>query len=135
MTKPRSQVPNLKGVLAGSDEPVFRVLPQRVIEDLRRSNTESALLWNLIYPRAQPTLAFNELQVLPSLWGSQLEPSKDALTPYYWGFSQKGDRLPELDSVLDEIDGPTARTEVDLFLLGKDELVLVEADTPALHCA
>lgn len=32
----RAPPPRLDGILAGSEEPVFRVLPQRVLEDMRR---------------------------------------------------------------------------------------------------
>ncbi len=124
---PRSTVPKLDGILAGSEEPVFRVLPQRVLRDMQRSDSESALLWNLIYQRAQPTLAAQELLSLPPLWGSRVDPLSDDLLPYYWGFSQMGARLPRLDHVLDIVDGPGPKTEVDLFLLGESELVLVEA--------
>lgn len=127
MTQLRSTVPKLNGILAGSDEPVFRVLPQGVMDDMKRSRSESALLWNAIYPRAQPTLALAELLSLRPLWGSSIDLAPDDLVPYYWGFNQHGARLPGLDRVLDTIDGPGPQTEVDLFLLGERELVLVEA--------
>jgi len=127
LTRPRSTVPKLDGILAGSDEPVFRVLSQRVTEDLKRSRSESALLWNSIYPRAQPALALAQLLSLTPLWGSGIEPILDSLIPYYWGFDQTGVRLPQLDRVLEAIDGPGPRTEVDLFLLGESELICVEA--------
>lgn len=127
MKELRSTVPKLEGVLAGSDEPVFRVLPQRVLEDMKRTNSESALVWNLIYPRAQPTLGMAQLLSLPPLWGSKLEAVADNLVPFYWGYNQTGDRLPGLDQVLNSIDGPGPQTEVDLFLLGDRELVLIEA--------
>lgn len=120
-------VPKLDGILAGSDEPVFRVLPQRVMEDMKHSHSESALLWNSIYPRAQPTLELAQFLSLTPLWGSSIEPISDRLMPYYWGFNQNGVRLPQLDRVLGWIDGPGPRTEVDLFLLGEGELILVEA--------
>ena len=124
---PRSNVPKLDGILTGSDEPVFRVLPQRVMDDMKRPRSESALVWNSIYPRAQPTLSLAELLRLRPLWGSSLDPIVDNLIPYYWGFDQVGSRLPQLDLVLDKIDGPGPKTEVDLFLFGEHELVLVEA--------
>ncbi len=127
MTQPRSIVPKLDGILTGSEEPVFRVLPQRVMDDMKRSNSESALLWNSIYPRAQPAIALAPLLSLAPLWGSAAEPISDRLIPYYWGFDQSGARLPHLDRVLEVIDGPSPRTEVDLFLLGESELILVEA--------
>ncbi len=125
--EPRSTLPKLDGILAGSDEPVFRVLPQRVLEDMKYSRSESSLVWNSIYPRAQPTLELAQLLSLTPLWGSSIEPISDRLIPYYWGFNQEGVRLRNLDRVLDAIDGPGPRTEADLFLLGEGELVLVEA--------
>ncbi|MFQ5941919.1 MAG: hypothetical protein ACE5JF_00010 [Anaerolineales bacterium] len=127
MTQPRSIVPRLDGILTGSEEPVFRVLPQGVIDDMKRSGSESALLWNCVYPRAQPTLALADLLSLTPLWGSNIETVTDDLIPYYWGFDQTGLGLPQLDRVLEDIDGPGPRTEVDLFLLGQSELILVEA--------
>jgi hypothetical protein len=51
----------------------------------------------------------------------------DSLTPYFWGFSVTGERFPGLDEVLDQVDGPGPRTEVDLFFLGQKYLILVEA--------
>lgn len=127
MTEPRSRLPKLNGILAGSMEPVFRVLPQRVMDDLRHPQSESALLWNSIYPRAQPTLELAQLISLIPLWGSSIKPVSDSLIPYYWGFDQAGVRLPQLDRVLNTIDGPGPQTEVDLFLMGESELILVEA--------
>lgn len=117
----------LEGVLAGSEEPVFQVLPQRVLDDMRHPNSESAILWNSIYPRAQPTLSFAEVISLPPLWGSFAQDDDDELWPYYWGNDQGGQRLRKLDQVLQAVDGAGPRTEVDLFLLGRRELVLVEA--------
>lgn len=125
--QPRSTLPKLNGILAGSEEPVFRVLPQRVVDDMKHPRSESALVWNSIYPRAQPTIDLAQLLSLTPLWGSSIGPISDRLVPYYWGFDQDGRRLPNLDRVLDRIDGPGPRTEVDLFLLGEGELILVEA--------
>ena len=123
----RAPPPRLDGVLAGSAEPVFRVLPQRVLEDLRDPRSESSLLWNLVYPRAQPNLSLRSLLELSPLWGSSLALRDDALRPYYWGFDVSGERLASLDTVLEAIDGNGQQTEVDLFLLGERQLVVVEA--------
>jgi hypothetical protein len=114
-------------VLAGSAEPVFGVLPQRILEDLRHSQSESSLIWNLVYPRAQPTLSLRSLLELRPLWGSHLERRDEGLRPYYWGYEVGGERLPGLDAVLEAVDGSGQNTEVDLFLLGEHDLVLVEA--------
>jgi hypothetical protein len=117
----------LDGVLAGSAEPVFGVLPQRILEDLRHPRSESSLIWNLVYPRAQPTLSLLSLLELRPLWGSHLGLRDEALRPYYWGYELGGERLPGLDAVLESVDGSGQQTEVDLFLLGEHDLVLVEA--------
>jgi len=114
-------------VLAGSAEPVFGVLPQRILEDLRHPRSESSLIWNLVYPRAQPTLSLLSLLELRPLWGSHLELRDEALRPYYWGYELGGERLTGLDAVLESVDGSGQQTEVDLFLLGEHDLVLVEA--------
>ena len=97
------------------------------MDDMKRSSSESALVWNSIYPRAQPTLSLADLLQLRPLWGSSLEPISDDLVPFYWGYDQIGKRLPRLDGILETIDGPGPKTEVDLFLLGEHELVVVEA--------
>jgi hypothetical protein len=56
-----------------------------------------------------------------------LELREEALSPYYWGYEVGGERLPGLDAVLEAVDGSGQQTEVDLFLLGEHDLVLVEA--------
>lgn len=121
----------LSGVLYGSQEPVLQALPQRVLHDLGRHGSESAALWNQVYARATPHIALAELLALPRLWGSELDPIEDWLVPYYWGFNLQGERLRWLDEALAEVDGPGPSTEVDLFLLGGTELVLIEAKTNA----
>jgi len=113
--------------LAGSAEPVFRILPQRILADLRHPKSESSLLWNLVYPRAQPTLSLRSLLELSPLWGSRLGLEDEGLRPYYWGYAVGGGRLDGLDSVLEAVDGSGPQTEVDLFLLGEGQLILVEA--------
>lgn len=123
----RSPPPKLNGVLAGSEEPVFRVLPLRVLEDMRRPDSESALLWNLIYPSAQSSVSLKALLGLKPLWGSRVELPEDRLVPYYWGYDLLGQRLARLDEVLELVDGAGPRTEVDLFLLGERHLILIEA--------
>ncbi len=113
--------------MAGSAEPVFRVLPQRILDDLRSPNSESSLLWSLVYPRAQPNLSLRSLLELRPMWGSHLELEDEGLRPYYWGYDVDGKRLEGLDAVLEAVDGSGQQTEVDLFLLGKRQLILVEA--------
>lgn len=115
-------------VLFGSREPIFKVLPENVRSNLRHPSSENALLWNLIYPRAQPTLQLAALHAIRPLWGTALPQSEtqDGLLPYFWGYSVAGDRLPFLDEVLEEVDGPGPRTEVDLFLMGDGHLIVAE---------
>ncbi len=121
--------PAPKRILSGSDEPIFNVLPQRVLANLRSPTSENALLWNLIYPLTQPTISIAKLISLRPLWGTSdlSETVDEELEPYFWGYSIDGDRLLSLDEVLEEVDGPGLKTEVDLFLLGKRNVVLVEA--------
>jgi hypothetical protein len=113
----------------GSNEAIFDVLPQTVLANFHNRRSENALLWNLIYPRAYPSLDLQALLALDYLWGSAMEAEvlQESLTPYFWGISVSGKRLPGLDEVLDRIDGPGPRTEVDLFFLGQTHLILVEA--------
>ncbi len=117
-----------RSILAGQEEALFRVLPQTVIDNLRRPASENALVWNLLYPLARPTLSLRRLLDLRPLWGSaHAAESDDDLTPYFWGYAISGERLVGLDEALDQVDGPGRRTEVDVFLVGARTLVLVEA--------
>jgi len=116
--------------LDGSGETVFSALPNQVLANLRHSGSENALVWNLIYPLAKPTINFASLMTLTPLWGTvELDFENEALElePYYWGFNILGEPLFALDSTLERIDGSGPKTEVDLFLVGKTDIVLVEA--------
>lgn len=126
MAKPGS-TRKLSGVQAGRVEPIFASLPQRILHDLGQRYSESALLWNRIYVRATPRIAMRQLLTLKPLWGSLQPAIEDRLEPYYWGFNLAGQRLAGLDQALEVVDGPGPATEVDLFLLGDSQLVLVEA--------
>ena len=121
--------PSPRRILSGSDEPIFNILPERVLANLRTPTSENALLWNLIYPLAQPKISFSKMLNLRPMWGTSTlsETFDDELTPYFWGFSIDGDRLIYLDEVLVEVNGPGLKTEVDLFLLGERNLIVVEA--------
>jgi len=117
-----------KCILSGDNERIFAALPQRVIDNLRHPTSENALVWNQLYPLAQPRLALRSLLSLRPLWGTA--PSgveEDALEPCFWGYNLSGERLGGLDEVLVQVDGPRPQTEVDLFLLGARHLILVEA--------
>jgi hypothetical protein len=98
-----------------------------VLADLRTPDSESALIWNLVYPRAQPRIGLRSLLGLTPLWGSIVQVEEDPLEPFYWGYSLGGERLTGLDSALDRLDGPGQQTEVDLFLVGERNLIAVEA--------
>jgi len=115
-------------LLGGTGEPIFSVLPERVLANLRRQGSENALVWNLVYPRARPRISLREWLAVPPLWGTaRFEAAEDELLPYFWGYSVDGRRLHGLDECLGRLDGPGLQTEVDLFLLGSANLVLVEA--------
>jgi hypothetical protein len=109
-------------------EPVFGVLPETVLDNLRRPASENALLWNLTYPLARPSLSLAQLLGLQPLWGTPaLEQEDDALHPFFWGHALTSERLPDLDRALAAVDGKGHPTQVDLFLAGAHNLVLVEA--------
>ncbi|MDX1600615.1 MAG: hypothetical protein R3191_03770 [Anaerolineales bacterium] len=118
----------LPGILSGHTEPIFDALPGSVLANLRRSNSENALVWNLVYPLAQPTLRLSDLLAIRPLWGTaQLEAVDDELTPYFWGFDVEGQPMPNLKDALEQVDGEGPATEVDLFLVGSNHLIAVEA--------
>ncbi|MEE8568444.1 MAG: hypothetical protein V3S81_07520, partial [Anaerolineales bacterium] len=104
-------------------------LPESVLTNFLNPTSENALLWNVIYLLAQPTISLTDLLNIRPLWGNLNEENKtdDALTPYYWGFDVNGVRLYKLDDVLLMIEGSGPKTEVDLFLLGERNLILVES--------
>jgi hypothetical protein len=115
-------------ILHGNEEPFFAVAPQDVLENLSSPASESALLWNLIYPLCTPTLSLRTLIEVKPLWGTvQLQVPEDRLRPYFWGYDTVGDRLEGLDEVLEEVDGKGPKTAVDLLLLGAKTLVVAEA--------
>ncbi len=116
-------------VISGEDERIFSVLPESVLTNFLNPTSENALLWNVIYLLAQPTISLTDLLNIRPLWGNLNEENKtdDALTPYYWGFDVNGVRLYKLDDVLLMIEGSGPKTEVDLFLLGEKNLILVES--------
>jgi hypothetical protein len=112
----------------GSGEALFNVLPQTILANFYSPRSENALLWNLIYPRAQPSLSLNALLELHALWGtpSLVPAGDDQLIPYYWGYRLDGSSLEKLEDVLMAIDGPGPKTEIDLILLGDHYLFAVE---------
>jgi hypothetical protein len=55
----RATFPRLEGILAGWDELVLRALPQRVLEDFKRTDSESACrYWEVSRARFSPALDF-----------------------------------------------------------------------------
>lgn len=118
----------LPGILHGPREPIFEVLPQNVLANLRSTNSENARLWNLIYPLARPTLSFARLMQLEPLWGTfGAGASDDDLKPFFWGHAVDGAYLAALREAVVEVDGGWPGTEVDLALVGQRNLVVVEA--------
>jgi hypothetical protein len=84
-----------KQVISGEDEGIFLVLPESVLTNFLNPTSENALLWNVIYPLAQPTIALTDLLNIRPLWGNPNEgnTTDDALIPYYWGYDVDGERL------------------------------------------
>jgi hypothetical protein len=117
-----------KRLWAGSGEALFNVLPHTILANFRSPRSENALLWNLIYPRAQPSLSLKALLELDALWGTPNLPFDvdDQLIPYYWGYRLDGSSLEKLEDVLMAVDGPGPKTEIDLMLLGYRYLFAVE---------
>lgn len=117
-----------RSILSGEAEGVFSSLPHTVLANLRRGNSENALVWNLIYPLAQTRISLARLLEVVPLWGTASEhDDDDSLEPFYWGFNLQGERLTGLRQALKEVDGAGNPTEVDLYLLGQRVLILVEA--------
>ncbi len=118
-----------KQVISGENENIFSVLPESVLTNFLNPTSENALLWNVIYPLAQPTISQIDFLNIRPLWGAPNKEKKadDALIPYYWGYDVDGKRLSRLDDVLLMIDGSGPKTEVDLYFLGERNLILVES--------
>lgn len=126
MSHRRAPLP--RAVLVGEDEGAFDRLPETVIANIRRTNSENARLWNTIYPRPGSALRLVDLLSITPLWGSRVEDlPHDRLRPYFWGFHPDGDRLDGLTQSLQEVDGPGPCTEIDLILRGAENLVVIEA--------
>ncbi len=124
-----SKRPLPKRILVGRDEGIFSVLPEDLILNFLSETSENALLWNTIYPLTQEGMSLDRFLALRPLYGTRVEPlnSNGCLTPYFWGYGVDGQRFPGLDDALLGVDGPGPKTEVDLFLVGEHDLVLVEA--------
>jgi len=124
-----SKRPLPKRILVGRDEGIFSVLPEDLILNFLSETSENALLWNTIYPLTLHGISLDRFLALRPLSGTSVDAtdSDGYLTPYFWGYDVGGQRLQGLDDVLLEVDGPGPKTEVDLFLVGEHDLVLVEA--------
>jgi hypothetical protein len=110
------------------EEGIFSALPERVLANFQLPNSENALLWNLFYPFTSSAILLEKLTTITPLWGTpNLPQSPDELVPYFWGFDVDGQRLPRLDEALDFHTAHGPPTEVDLYLLGSEHLILVEA--------
>ncbi len=121
--------PLARRILHGEQEQIFEVLPQSVISNFTHSQSENALLWNRFYPLCSPYVSWKRLAGVRLVWGTANDGNTvedDALTPYFWGFSIEGGRLRGLDQVLEAVDGPGPKTEIDLILVGERRLVVVE---------
>lgn len=124
-TDPR---PFLSGILHGHEERILQVLPERVMSNLRTPSSENALVWNLLYPLARPTLSYKQFMELKPLWGTPaLDAEEDELTPYFWGFDLAGHPHPEISHSVLKVDGQGLGTEIDVVLVGEQNLIGIEA--------
>lgn len=115
-------------VLHGSQERIFEVLPESVRANLRQPRSENALLWNVLYPISQEPIQLKSLFELRPLWGTPtIEVSKEERAEaYFWGYNIGGERLPHLEEILAVVDGEGPKTEVDLFLLSRTNIIVIE---------
>lgn len=128
MTRRASIRPLPGRVMHGAEEPIFDRLPDSVRANLLHPTSENALVWNALYPRLWPGRRLGELMQFRPLWGTpEVHFQDEVVRPYFWGYAVDGERLPGLDDSLEAVDGPGPKTEVDLFLLGESQLVLIEA--------
>jgi Holliday junction resolvase-like predicted endonuclease len=124
----RRPAPLPHAIHSGDSEGAFARLPETVIANLRRPNSENARLWNTFNPRPGRPLALRPLLATPRLWGTAMpEAPDDRLEPYFWGCHPGGERLEGLDLALAAVDGVGPQTEIDLILRGAGHLVVVEA--------
>jgi hypothetical protein len=124
--RPAKKVPSHR-ILSGENEPIFGVLPGGVLANLRKPASETAVIWNLFYPRARPTLSLAQWMALPPLAGTAFLSDDDQMTPYYWGYAVDGTRLAALQEAQRVVDGEEACTEIDVVLLGSRNVVVIEA--------
>ncbi len=128
MSPVQSGRPRPQRWLQGAGEPIFDVLPETILANTRHPNSENALLWNSLYPRLWPTRPLSDFMAIRPLWGTrEVGFSDEGLRPYFWGYGVDGERLPGLEPALDAVEGSGPRTEVDLFLAGDRQLVVIEA--------
>ncbi len=128
MSHQRSDRPRPQRWLQGAGEPIFNVLPESVLANARNPRSENALLWNTLYPRLWPSRPLSDFMAIRPLWGTQeVAFADESLRPYFWGYAVDGERMPGLDNALTAVDGSGPKTEVDLFLVGQSQLVVVEA--------
>jgi hypothetical protein len=126
--RPEVTVPLPRRVLVGREAKIFDVLPASIITNLHHPTSESALVWNLIYPLAREGIDLSRLLSLRPLWGPPTkDPPEDHLEAYFWGYDIGGNRLPGLDDTLRRVDGSGPKTEVDLFFIGERNIIAVEA--------
>jgi hypothetical protein len=119
--------PVSRRILAGEEESIFGVLPQDLLGNLFKPASETAIVWNLIYPRARPTLSLASWMAIAPLAGTPSLREEDELTPFFWGHGVDGERLQVLEEALRRVDGGEARTEVDVILMGSRNVVVIEA--------
>jgi hypothetical protein len=127
MAQPKRRGLSSRRILVGEEEPIFGLLPQQVLANLLRPASETAVVWNLVYPRAKPTLSLAQWMAIPPMAGTPSLQDEDEMTPFFWGYAINGERLQTLEEATRAVDGDEARTEVDLILMGRRNIVVAEA--------
>lgn len=123
----------------GRDLPIWRepFFPKRTKKKLQSAHGEDVRTWNTIYGRWALRSRLADLGLVQSLDGAPPATISGAIAPYFWGFHPGGGRLGGLDETLAAMEnyrdgrGEGQKTEFDVLLVGREDLVCIEAKNEA----